>query len=48
LIAVLARLVAAFDLLRNPMLNLCASAWVLVFVGLVVLNAPTADEAIAP
>jgi uncharacterized protein involved in response to NO len=40
MIAVLARLVAAFGLLREPMLNLSASAWVLAFVGFVVVYAP--------
>ena len=40
LIAVLARLVAAFGLLREPMLHLSASAWVLAFTGFVIVYAP--------
>jgi uncharacterized protein involved in response to NO len=39
-IAVLARLVAAFGLLREPMLNLSASAWVLAFGEFVIVYAP--------
>ena len=40
LIAALARIVAAFGLLREPMLHLSATAWVLAFGGFVVVYAP--------
>jgi uncharacterized protein involved in response to NO len=40
LIAALARIVAAFGLLREPMLHLSATAWVLAFGGFVVIYAP--------
>jgi uncharacterized protein involved in response to NO len=40
LIAALARIVAAFDVLREPMLHLSATAWVLAFGGFVVIYAP--------
>jgi uncharacterized protein involved in response to NO len=38
--AALARIVAAFDILREPMLYLAATAWVLAFLGFVVVYAP--------
>jgi uncharacterized protein involved in response to NO len=40
LIAALARIAAAFGLLREPMLHLSATAWVLAFGGFVVIYAP--------
>jgi uncharacterized protein involved in response to NO len=40
LIAALARIVAAFGLLREPMLHLSATGWVLAFGGFVVVYAP--------
>jgi uncharacterized protein involved in response to NO len=40
LIAALARVAAAFGLLREPMLHLSATAWVLAFGGFVVIYAP--------
>jgi uncharacterized protein involved in response to NO len=40
LTAALARIVAAFGLLREPMLHLSASAWVLAFGAFVVIYAP--------
>jgi uncharacterized protein involved in response to NO len=40
LIAALARIVAAFGVLREPMLHLSATAWVLAFGGFVVIYAP--------
>jgi len=40
LIAALARIAAAFDLLREPMLHLSAVAWVAAFGGFVVVYAP--------
>ena len=40
LIAALARIVAAFGLLREPMLHLSATAWVLAFGGFAVIYAP--------
>ena len=40
LIAALARTVAAFGLLREPMLHVSAMAWVLAFGGFVVIYAP--------
>ena len=39
-IAALARIGAAFGLLREPMLHLSASAWALAFTGFVVVYAP--------
>ena len=38
--AALARTVAAFGLLREPMLHLSVTAWVLAFGGFVVIYAP--------
>jgi uncharacterized protein involved in response to NO len=40
LIAALARIVAAFGVLRDPMLHLSATAWVFAFAGFVVVYAP--------
>jgi uncharacterized protein involved in response to NO len=40
LIAALARIVAAFGVLREPMLHLSATAWVLAFGAFVVIFAP--------
>lgn len=40
LVAALARLLAAFDVLREPMLHLSAAAWVLAFGGFVVVYGP--------
>ena len=40
LTATLARVAAAFSLLREPMLHLSATAWVLAFGGFVVIYAP--------
>ena len=40
LIAALARIVAAFDVLRKPMLDLSVTAWVLAFGGFVIIYAP--------
>ena len=40
LTAALTRIVAAFDLLRQPMLYLSATAWVAAFVGFVIVYAP--------
>jgi uncharacterized protein involved in response to NO len=40
LTAALARIVAAFGLLREPMLHASATAWVLAFGGFVVIYAP--------
>jgi uncharacterized protein involved in response to NO len=40
LIAALARIVAAFHVLREPMLHLSATAWVLAFGGFVIIYAP--------
>lgn len=39
-VAALARVVAAFDLAREPMLSISAGAWVLAFLGFVVVYAP--------
>ena len=39
-VAALARIVAAFDVLREPMLHISATAWVLAFGGFVVVYAP--------
>lgn len=40
LVAALARIIAAFDIAREPMLHLSATAWVLGFAGFVVVYAP--------
>jgi uncharacterized protein involved in response to NO len=40
LVAALARLLAAFDVLREPMLHLSAAAWVMAFGGFVVVYWP--------
>jgi uncharacterized protein involved in response to NO len=39
-VAAFARIVAAFDVLRQPMLHISATAWVLAFVGYVIVYAP--------
>lgn len=39
-VAALARIAAAFDVMREPMLHLSATAWVAGFVGFVVVYAP--------
>lgn len=39
-VAALARIAAAFDVMREPMLHLSATAWVAAFVGFVVVYAP--------
>jgi len=39
-VAALARIVAAFDIAREPMLHLSATAWVLGFAGFAVIYAP--------
>jgi len=39
-LAALARIIAGFDVMREPMLHLSATAWVLGFAGFVVLYAP--------
>jgi uncharacterized protein involved in response to NO len=39
-VAAFARIIAAFDVLREPMLHLSASTWVLAFGGFVVVFAP--------
>jgi len=39
-VAAFARIIAAFDVLREPMLHLSASTWVLAFGGFVVIYAP--------
>ena len=43
--AALARLVAAFGLLREPMLYVSATAWVLAFVGFVLVYGPLLSRA---
>jgi len=40
ILAALARITAAFGIMREPMLHVSASAWVLAFVGFVVVYAP--------
>ena len=40
LVAAVARIVAAFHLLREPMLYLSATAWVIAFTGFVIVYAP--------
>ena len=40
IIAVLARITAAFDLMRDPMLHLSATAWIVAFGGFVIVYAP--------
>jgi len=39
-LAALARIAAAFDILRDPMLHVSATAWVLAFGGFVIVYAP--------
>lgn len=39
-VAAMARIVAAFDIARDPMLHLSATAWVLGFVGFTLIYAP--------
>ena len=39
-VAALTRIVAAIDVLREPMLHISATAWVLAFGGFVVVYAP--------
>jgi uncharacterized protein involved in response to NO len=39
-VSAIARLAAAFGLLREPMLYVSATAWVLAFVGFVIVYAP--------
>jgi uncharacterized protein involved in response to NO len=39
-VAALARIVAAFDVLREPMLHTSATAWVLAFAGYVIVYGP--------
>src|SRR5690606_1380010 len=40
LVAVLARIAAAFDVLWEPMLHVSATAWVMAFAGFVIVYAP--------
>jgi uncharacterized protein involved in response to NO len=40
ILAAMARIVAAFSVLRDPMLHLSATTWVLAFLGFVVIYAP--------
>lgn len=40
IVAALARIAAAFDILREPMLHLSATAWVLAFGGFTIVYAP--------
>ena len=44
-VAALARIVAAFDVLREPMLHISATAWVVAFSGFVFIYAPPCEEA---
>lgn len=39
-VAAIARIIAAFDVAREPMLHLSATAWVLGFAGFAVIYAP--------
>ena len=39
-VAVMARLIAAFDVARQPMLHLSAMAWVLAFIGFAIVYGP--------
>lgn len=45
LVATLARLVTAFGLLREPMLHVAATAWMLAFGGFVAVYAPLLTKA---
>lgn len=40
LVAAIARIAVAFDVLREPMLHLSATAWVIAFAGFVIVYAP--------
>ena len=40
IIAALTRIAAAFDVMREPMLHLSATAWVAAFGGFVIVYAP--------
>lgn len=40
LVAAVARIAAAFDVLREPMLHVSATAWVMAFAGFVIVYAP--------